>query len=107
MLFLPPHGGIDIGKPSMKLLLVSALLAATLASAPAHARKDCEELKREIAANIDAKGVKAYTLDILASADESAATTVGSCNGGTQKIVYQRGATAPVVAASETAKPAN
>jgi len=91
----------------MKLLLVSALLAATLASAPAHARKDCEELKREIAANIDAKGVKAYTLDILASADESAATTVGSCNGGTQKIVYQRGATAPVVAASETAKPAN
>ena len=91
----------------MRLLIVSMLMTTALASAPAHARKDCEELKREIAANIDAKGVKVYTLDILASADESTAKTVGSCNGGTQKIVYQRGAAAPVVAVSETTKPAN
>ena len=90
----------------MKLLMVSALMAAALASAPAHARKDCEDLKREIATKIDANGVKAYTLEILESADESAAKTVGSCNGGTRKIVYQRGALAPVVFASETAQPA-
>lgn len=74
----------------MKLLLATAMIAAALAAAPAHARKDCEELKTEIAAKIDAKGVKSYTLEVVAAETESAAKVVGSCNGGTQRIVYQR-----------------
>ena len=76
----------------MKLLLATAMIAAVLAAAPAHARKDCEELKNEIAAKIDANGVKSYTLEVIAVDPESAAKVVGSCNGGTQRIVYQRAA---------------
>jgi hypothetical protein len=74
----------------MKLLLITALIATTLIAAPAHARKDCAELKNEIAAKIDAKGVKSYTLEIVPAETESAAKVVGSCNGGTERIVYQR-----------------
>ena len=74
----------------MKLLLATAMIAAALAAAPAHARKDCEELKNEIAAKIDANGVKSYTLEVIAADAESAAKVVGSCNGGMQRIVYQR-----------------
>ncbi len=71
------------------MLLILALLV--MASIPAQAaRKDCSELKQEIAAKIDAKGVTQYTLDIV-SADVSAeGKVVGSCDGGTQRIVYQR-----------------
>jgi len=76
----------------MKLLLATAMIAATLAPAPAHARKDCEELKNEIAAKIDANGVNSYTLEVIAADAESAAKVVGSCNGGTQRIVYQHAA---------------
>jgi hypothetical protein len=55
-------------------------------------RKDCEELKKEIAAKLDAKGVKNYTLTITATADvKEKDTVVGSCDGGTKKIVYTRG----------------
>ena len=74
----------------MKLLLATAMIAATLAAAPAHARKDCEELKREIAAKIDANGVKAYSLEVLPADAEAPGKVVGSCNGGAQRIVYQR-----------------
>ena len=76
----------------MKLLLATAMIAAAFAAGPAHARKDCEELKTEIASRIDAKGVKSYTLEIVAADAQTAAKVVGSCNGGTQRIVYQRAA---------------
>ena len=36
------------------------------ASLPAHAAKDCGELKQEIAAKIDANGVKSYALEVVA-----------------------------------------
>jgi hypothetical protein len=77
------------------MLLILALLV--MASIPAHAaRKDCSELKQEIAARIDAKGVKNYTLDIVAiDADIEGKKIVGSCDGGTQRIVYQRVDAAP------------
>ena len=54
-------------------------------------RKDCEELKMEIAAKLDAKGVKNYTLTITATADvKEKDTVVGSCDAGSKKIVYTR-----------------
>lgn len=87
----------------MKLLIAATLLAATLAAAPAHARKDCEELKREIAAKIDANGVKAYSLEVVAADAEVSAKVVGSCNGGAKRIVYQRDTATP--AALVAAKP--
>ena len=55
-------------------------------------RKDCEELKKEIAAKLDAKGVKNYTLTVTGTSDvKEKDTVVGSCDAGTKKIVYTRG----------------
>lgn len=54
-------------------------------------RKACDDLKTEIAAKLDAKGVKNYTLTIVAVADvKDDDTVVGSCDGGTKRIVYVR-----------------
>lgn len=87
----------------MKLLIVTAVIAA-LASTPAHARKDCTELKQEIASRIDAKGVPHYSLEIIPCDADSPAKKVGSCDGGTQQIVYTRlppPAAEPALVASE------
>ena len=73
----------------MKGLVVLAVLA--LAATPALARKDCEELKSEIDAKIKANGVQAYTLEIMPKDQQADGKVVGSCDGGTKKIVYKRG----------------
>lgn len=78
----------------MKPLAVFAL--AFLGAACVYAQpKPCEELKSEIAAKLDAKGVKGYTLEIVDKDKEAEGKVVGSCEAGTKKIVYQREAAAP------------
>jgi len=72
----------------MKHLLLFVSIAIT--SAPAFAAKPCEELKDEIAKKIESKGVKAYSLEIVANADVAEQKVVGSCDSGTKKIVYIR-----------------
>ncbi|MDZ3994480.1 DUF1161 domain-containing protein [Pseudomonas sp. Teo4] len=71
-----------------KLILAAGLLA--LASGAMAAGKPCEELKAEIAAKLDAKGVKGYTLEIVNKGDP-AGKVVGTCEGGNKEIVYRRG----------------
>ena len=56
--------------------------------APAFAEKDCEELKTEIAAKLDEKGVLDYTLEIVPAEEVKDQKVVGSCAGGTKKITY-------------------
>ena len=56
----------------------------------AHAAKACEELKSEIAAKLDGKGVKGYALTIVESDKAGEAKLVGSCDGGKQKIVCSK-----------------
>ena len=70
-------------------LLIAGVLA--LAATPAAAGKSCDELKAEIAAKIEKKGVKAYTLEIVKKGEEGERRVVGTCGGGTQAIVYKRG----------------
>ena len=72
-----------------KSLLLTVALAGV--SSPALARKDREELKAEIAAKIEKKGVKAYTLDAVKKGDEGDRRVVGTCDGGAKVIVYKRG----------------
>jgi Protein of unknown function (DUF1161) len=74
-------------------ILIASFLSASVC-APAHAAKDCEELKSEIAQKLEAKGVKAYTLDIVGKDAEvkGDSKVAGTCGGGTKKIVYTRGA---------------
>jgi hypothetical protein len=71
------------------IAVVSLLLIASPALAQ---RKACEELKAEIEAKIKANGVPAFTLDIVANdqVKEGDGQVVGSCDGGTKKIVYKR-----------------
>ncbi len=71
-----------------RLVLVLSLLSATSLSA---APKPCAELKEEIEAKIQANGVPSYTLEVVANAEVSdPSMVVGSCDGGTRKILYQR-----------------
>jgi Protein of unknown function (DUF1161) len=81
-----------------QLLIVVGLFALSL---NAYALKPCGELKNEIADKLDAKGVKNYSLTIVANADVGDQKVVGSCDGGTNKIIYSRD-TAPVAAPVET-----
>ena len=67
---------------------------STQAQAPAAApsmRKACEDLKGEIDAKLQQKGVKSYTLDIVSNEEVKDQKVVGSCDGGTKKITYKRG----------------
>ena len=71
-----------------KLLLATVVLL--LAAPVSGAVKPCEELKSEIDAKLKANKVEGYTLEIVASDDVKDQTVVGSCEGGTKKIVYKR-----------------
>ncbi|MBU1183898.1 MAG: DUF1161 domain-containing protein [Pseudomonadota bacterium] len=73
----------------MKKLMVA--VALLMIATPAFAKKACEELKAEIDAKIQAKGVKAYTLEIVPNEQAKDGKVVGSCDGGTKKILYTRG----------------
>jgi hypothetical protein len=86
-----------------ELTMTSRILffALLLASAQAFAAKPCEELKGEVAAQIEANHVPSYTLEIVANDQVGDRTVVGSCDGGTNKIVYTRssaGAAEPAAA---------
>lgn len=87
-----------------KLLL--AVTLGTLAFS-AQARLDCSELKSQIDAKLQAKGVKDYSLDVVGTADAGSAKVVGTCDGGASSIVYARaGAGASSGASAEPAAPA-
>jgi hypothetical protein len=68
----------------------SLLLFALLCGASAHAAKPCEELALEIAAKLDAAGVKDYSLEIVPNELAQGEKVVGSCEGGTRKITYAK-----------------
>jgi hypothetical protein len=69
---------------------IAVILVLAFASAQAFAGKACEELKDEITQKMEAKGVVGFTLDVVANADVGDKKVVGSCEGGTKKIVYTR-----------------
>ena len=68
------------------LAVALGLLGSTAMAAPL----PCETLKEEIEVKIQSAGVTSYTLEIVANADvEDESMVVGSCDGGTKKIIYQ------------------
>lgn len=75
----------------------AALLILSLATASAHAVKDCGELKAEIAEKIKANKVTSFGLEVVPAAEVGERKVVGSCEGGTKKIVYLRGAERPEI----------
>ena len=71
-----------------KFLLAVGLLS--IAGTALAAGKPCDELKSEIAAKLDAKGVAHYSLDVVEKGAAGDAKVVGSCEAGTKEIVYKR-----------------
>jgi len=74
----------------MKLLAAFGVLLFVSVPARAQGPKACEELKGEIAKKLDDKGVKGYTLEIVAKDKDAEGKVVGTCDGGTKKIIYNR-----------------
>lgn len=74
----------------MGRLIVAALVLGLSGSAWAQA-KPCEELKGEIEAKIKKNGVEKFSLDIVDADKQADGKVVGTCEGGTKKIVYKRG----------------
>ncbi|HEY2995094.1 MAG TPA: DUF1161 domain-containing protein [Methylomirabilota bacterium] len=73
----------------MRTLLLATLVVLLVTPAYA-AGKPCEELKSEIDAKLKEKKVEGYTLEIVANDDVKDQKVVGSCEGGTKKIVYKK-----------------
>lgn len=72
--------------------LIAAIVVLGVSGAAWAQKKPCEELKSEIEAKIKKNGVEKFTLDIVdASADVKDGKVVGTCDGGTKRIVYKRG----------------
>jgi hypothetical protein len=86
--------------------IVASVVILSFASVLAYAQgpKSCEELKADIAKKVEANGAKAYTLEIVAKDKEAEGKQVGTCGGGTMKIMYLR--TSPPPAPAPAPKPA-
>jgi hypothetical protein len=78
------------GASTMKRFALAVICCALATSALA-APKPCEELKAEIEAKIQARGVTSYTLEIITNDEvHDQNMVVGSCDGGSKKIIYQK-----------------
>jgi len=89
----------------MRSLATIALLSFVSVSAFSQAAKPCEDLKAEIAKKVEANNVKSYTLEIVAKDQQVEGKVVGTCEGGTKKIVYRRTSTTPQAPATKPSKP--
>ena len=76
-----------MNKPTLLILAAAAALQLQAAFA---APKPCDELKAEIAAKLDEKGVKGYEIAAVENDKVGDAKVIGSCDGGTKKLTYVR-----------------
>jgi hypothetical protein len=75
----------------MVKLIAAAVVVGLVISGPALAqRKDCGELKGEIEGKIKKNGVEKFSLEIVDADKQADGKVVGTCDGGTKKIVYKR-----------------
>ena len=72
-------------KPALPVLLALSLFTTAQATP-----KPCDELKSEIAAKLDAKGVKGYEISAVDNEKVGDAKVIGSCDGGSKKLTYVR-----------------
>jgi hypothetical protein len=76
-------------QPMKKFMLAVGLLSLA-GTVLADGGKPCEELKAEIAAKLDAKGVSGYSLEIVDKGSASGGKVVGQCEKGAKVIVYKK-----------------
>jgi hypothetical protein len=76
--------GLHMKSPFCGAVLLAASLPALAGGTP------CEQVKSAIAAKLDAKHVANYTLEAVPNDQVGDRKVVGTCEGGTKKIVYSR-----------------
>ena len=86
-------------------LLIAAALVVPVSGYAQTAAKPCEELKSDIAKKMDANGVKSYSLDVVEKDKDAPGKVVGTCDGGTKKIVYSRATDTATTPQAPAAKP--
>lgn len=74
----------------MKKFILAVGLLSLAGTALADGGKSCEELKAEIAAKLDAKGISNYSLEIVDKGSKADGKVVGTCEKGSKEIVYKR-----------------
>jgi hypothetical protein len=80
----------DFQMKSRVVLLTCVTATCAAFAVPAFA-KSCEEVKAEIAAKLDAKGVVGYTIEAVPMDQPDERKQIGVCEGGAKKLVYSRG----------------
>jgi len=73
-----------------RAFFVLGVVAVVVCTPVFAAIKPCEELKGEIEAKLQAKGVSGCALEILPADQVKEQKVVGSCEGSTKKITYSR-----------------
>jgi Protein of unknown function (DUF1161) len=84
--------------------LLPGLLAFVCLGAAAQG-KTCEDLTIEIADKLKAAGVQKFSLEVVPNALVGDAKVAGSCENGSKKIIYERGAAPPAPAARPASAP--
>jgi hypothetical protein len=92
----PIHAAEAAAKPAAQSAQAApaqpAAEGVNVVPAPAVAgKKTCDDVKAGIEAKIKARGVKAFSLDIVGKDEAKDAKVVGNCEGGKKVITYKRG----------------
>ena len=75
----------------VKLIAAALVTGLVFAGSALAQRTECGELKGEIEAKIKKNGVEKFSLDVVDADKQADGKVVGTCEGGTKKIVYKKG----------------
>ena len=75
----------------VKLIAAAIVVGMGFSGSALAQKKDCGELKTEIEGKIKKNGVDKFSLDVVEADKQAEGKVVGTCEGGTKKIVYKRG----------------
>ena len=73
----------------MKTIVLASSLMLMSFSASASGLA-CDDLKAKIEKKIEAKGVKNYSMTVVAKDFESKQRVLGTCDAGSKKIIYEK-----------------
>jgi hypothetical protein len=75
----------------VKLIAAAVVVGVAFSGSALAQKKDCGELKTEIEGKIKKNGVDKFSLEVVDADKQAEGKVVGTCEGGTKKIVYKRG----------------
>jgi Protein of unknown function (DUF1161) len=71
-------------------ILITSMLFLCSVAGTATAKESCDDVKAKIVAKLESKGVKKYSLEVVPKDQATDLRVVGTCDGGTKKIIYKR-----------------